>query len=113
MSLILPLVESSSLVIQVHKHAILVAQLVHDIMIRFVRPVHKDRFKRRLWLLLEHLHDILRLHVLSPRRLNHVLGRRKDFKCFASYIRGQSLNILLWIRLKQKVFIDARCMWPE
>lgn len=113
MSLILPLVESTSLVIQVHKHTILVAQLVHDVMIRFVRPVHKDRFKRRLWLLLEHLHNVFWLQVLSPCRLNHVLRRRKDFECFASCVSGQSLNILLWVRLEQILFIDARCMWSK
>ena len=113
MSLVLALIESSSLVIQVHKHTILVSQLVHDVVIRFLRPIHKDRFDLRLRLLLEHLHDVFWLHILRTCRLNHVLGSREDFECFASCVSGESLKILLWIRFKQKVFIDARCIWSK
>lgn len=59
--------------IQVHEDAILVPQLVHDVLVRVSVTINQNRLECRLWLLLEYLHDVFGLNILRTGRLDDVL----------------------------------------
>ena len=104
------LVKSGALMIQVHQKAVLVAQLIHDVLVLIVLGVvlfDQDGPQLVQGLLLEDLHYVLWFDLLGTLGLNLVLNEGEGFKCTGGCICWESFDIVALIRGHEKLVVDA------
>ena len=107
MRLLFELVVADSLKIEVHHRAVLIPQLIHDVMICFSRFIDKDRFQCSLWLLLKNFDHIFRFNFLRTRGFYRVLHRRYHLKTGSSDLCQDRLKPFLAIRFQKEVLIET------
>ena len=113
MCLFFELVVADSLEIEVHHRAILITQLIHDIIICLFRFVHKDRFQSSLGLLLKDFYHILRFDFLRARGFYRVLHRRYHLKAGPCHLGANRLEALLAVRFEKEVLVKTDGLTPQ
>ena len=113
MCLFFELVVADSLEIEVHHRAILITQLIHDIIICLFRFIDEDRFQSSLGLLLKDFDHILRFDFLRARGLYRVLHRRYHLKTGPCHLGANRLKALLAIRFEKEVLVKTDGLTPQ